>query len=212
MRPALAPHPSPAALEACAPLLCTPRWSEQRCLDWTANLKEVMLDEHVTSKSTDAHLRFSPIDLDAHFEKGLQFIRDAFVCSYGAIDKLDEIGGPEGYRSGLQQALSELPETIVHVWRCEELVGQVELSIHRDRALGFVNLFYLIPAARGCGMGRALHDYARDVFWRNGVSRARLSVAPTNTRALRFYAKRGWRDLGPRQDRPYVHAMELDLT
>jgi hypothetical protein len=28
---------------------------------------------------------------------------------------------------------------------------------------------------------------------------------------MRYYAKHGWRDLGPRPDRLHVHAMELEL-
>ncbi len=34
---------------------------------------------------------------------------------------------------------------------------------------------------------------------------ARLSISPTNQRALRFYVRRGWTDSGPRPDMPEVH-------
>lgn len=156
-------------------------------------------------------VKFLPVDLTANFEKCLEFIRDAFVCSYGSLDKLDELGGPAGYRSGLQRALATFPETTAHVWRGEELVGQVELSIRHDLAVGFVNLFYLIPAVRGSGIGRKLHEYSCDVFRQHGLLTARLSVAPSNRRALKFYSKNGWRNVGPRADRPYVLGMELNL-
>jgi len=38
-----------------------------------------------------------------------------------------------------------------------------------------------------------------------------LSVSPTNARALAFYRKHGWRDLGLRPGRDNVHLMECDV-
>lgn len=41
-----------------------------------------------------------------------------------------------------------------------------------------------------------------------GLKKARLSVSPTNERAIKFYEKMKWVDLGPREDHPEVHFME----
>jgi ribosomal protein S18 acetylase RimI-like enzyme len=155
--------------------------------------------------------RFLPIDLARHFDLCLQFLSDAFVCSYGNADELERMGGPDAYRNGLRDSLATFPAGAVHVWNANAIVGQVEMRLRADLGVGVVNLFYLLPHERGRGLGSALQTYAVDVFRRHGFSKARLSVAPTNTRAMRYYAKHGWRDLGPRPDRLYVHAMELDL-
>ncbi len=157
-------------------------------------------------------LRFLPIDINEHFDLCVQFLCDAFVCSYGNADHLARMGGPDEYERALRDLLSTFPDGAVHVWRENVVVGQVEMRVSADSGVGIVNLFYLIPEERGSGCGGALQRYAVDVLRRHGVTKARLSVSPTNTRAVRFYAKHGWRDLGPRPDRRYVHAMELDLS
>jgi very-short-patch-repair endonuclease len=38
-----------------------------------------------------------------------------------------------------------------------------------------------------------------------------LRVEAEQVRAMKYYIKHDWRDLGPRPDRPYVHGMEFDL-
>ena len=47
------------------------------------------------------------------------------------------------------------------------------------------------------------------LFQRHQVRVARLTVSPTNGRALRYYARHGWRDLGPRAGASHVHDMAL---
>jgi ribosomal protein S18 acetylase RimI-like enzyme len=72
------------------------------------------------------------------------------------------------------------------------------MRIQAEPRIGYVNLFYLIPEMRGSGAGAALHEYALTIFAKHGVERMQLSVSPTNLRAIAFYRKHGWRDLGPR--------------
>jgi ribosomal protein S18 acetylase RimI-like enzyme len=70
-------------------------------------------------------------------------------------------------------------------------------------------LFYLVPEVRGSGAGGALHEYAVAVSASAGVQRLHLNVSPTNRRALGYYRKHGWVDLGPHPGREEVHLMEL---
>lgn len=53
-----------------------------------------------------------------------------------------------------------------------------------DSPVGYVNLFYLIPAFRGSGLGDSLHAYAVATFAELGINRLTLSVSPLNARAL----------------------------
>jgi ribosomal protein S18 acetylase RimI-like enzyme len=155
--------------------------------------------------------RFTPIDLDRHFGLCVQFLCDALVSSYGTAAQFDVMGGEQGYLRGLRESLAECPDGFVHVWHDDRLVGQMEMRVPPESRIGVVNLFYLIPEERGGALGAQLQNYAVSFFRRHGAEKARLSVSPSNARALKYYTKHGWRDLGPRPDRNYVHAMELDI-
>jgi GNAT superfamily N-acetyltransferase len=67
--------------------------------------------------------------------------------------------------------------------------------------------FYLLPEWRGRGLGAHLDRFAVDFLLRAGHRSARLCVSPTNLRAVAFYQKNSWRDLGPRADHPEVYYM-----
>jgi GNAT superfamily N-acetyltransferase len=161
--------------------------------------------------SEERAARFEPINLDRDFELCARFLCETFVSSYGSADEFDAMGGAAAYREGLRARLAEFPEGHVHVWLDDEITGQLEMRLRPDLELGMVNLVYLVPERRGGSLSGALHDYIEAILRRHGVPKARLSVSPSNQRALRYYLKHGWRDLGPRPDRPYVHAFELDL-
>jgi GNAT superfamily N-acetyltransferase len=156
-------------------------------------------------------VEFRPIDLSAHFRVCVEFICDTFVCSYGSAEGFHQMGGEPAYRGGLKNLLEVFPEGCVHVWRDERIVGQIEMSLRPDLGLVFLNLLYLVPSERGSGIGSDVHAYMVRTCADRGYARMQLSVSPTNHQAVRYYAKHGWRDLGPRPDRAYVHAMMLDV-
>ena len=161
-----------------------------------------------------APLVFRSIDTDAHGELCVTFRRDSYACSFpdGAerFNRMEGAGGSE-YLAWLRERLAELPAGCVHAWDGDRIVGQLELRLRED-GTGYANLFYLIPEVRGTGRGRELHDYVVSVFRRLGVSLVRLSVSPTNTQAIAYYGKCGWRDTGPREGHPQVHLLELSIS
>lgn len=157
---------------------------------------------------------FKPIDLAQHTDVCVQFRRDAMACSFAdGAKRFDQESGPNGeqYLEWLKHRLEELPEGCVHLLENDQIVGQVELYLQGQQTIGDVKLLYLIPSARGRGLGEMLHDYVIQVFQQVGVVKARLSVSPTNIRAVAFYTKHGWRAVGPRPDLPEVTLMELTL-
>ena len=82
----------------------------------------------------------------------------------------------------------------------------------RPDGTGYSNLYYLLPAWRGMGLGRQLHDYAVGLLGARGVARIELAVLPTNVVALRFYERHGYRRLGLRPSaEPPVFEMQFDL-
>jgi len=155
--------------------------------------------------------RFVPIDLDRHADICVRFRRDSFVCSFGSDAEFERTGGAAPYLEWLRARAAELPEGIVHVWSEQHIVGQVEMRMRGAPREAYVNLFYLAPSVRGSGLGNDLHDYAIAVLRAHSIAIAKLSVSSSNARALRYYAKHGWNDIGVRPDRSDLREMQLSL-
>jgi ribosomal protein S18 acetylase RimI-like enzyme len=156
-------------------------------------------------------LEFKPINLERHQDLCVQFRADSFVCSFGSAARFyEEDGhGAERYLQWLRQRIAEIPNSCVHVWKGEQIIGQMEMRRWKhDLSVGYVNLFYLIPKFRGQGLGQQLDRYAANCFKQLGCQSARLSVSPTNLAAMRFYLKQDWIDLGQREDAPEVQYFE----
>jgi ribosomal protein S18 acetylase RimI-like enzyme len=154
-------------------------------------------------------LRFKPIHLNSDAEVCVRFRRDSFTCSFGRDGFFDE-AGPNGveYLERLRQRQARFPDGYVHVWHGDKIIGQMEMQIIEEPPIGYVNLFYLIPEMRGVGLAPALQAYAMAFCARHRVRLARLSVSPTNQRAIAFYRKHGWNDIGPRPGHEEVNLME----
>jgi ribosomal protein S18 acetylase RimI-like enzyme len=156
------------------------------------------------------NLRFETIDLARHAEEAVAFRRDSYVCSFGSDQAF---GSADEYLAWLGDRITLQPAGHVHVWDGTAIIGQLEMrALDSTPVRGYVNLFYLVPEARGRGLGDALHDYFLRFMRGGGAQLARLSVSPDNTRALAYYRKHGWRDLGPRSDDSAVHLMELHVA
>lgn len=156
-------------------------------------------------------LRFQTIDLGRHLALAIDFRRDSYVCSFGSDELFVEENGADarGYIEWLEARVVSYPEGHVHVWRGDEIIGQLEMIV--GPSTGYINLFYLRPEARGIGLGDALHRYAVELLQQRQITSAGLSVSPTNRRAMKYYQRHGWRDLGPRPGAPHVHELELSI-
>jgi ribosomal protein S18 acetylase RimI-like enzyme len=153
-------------------------------------------------------LVFRTIELPRDADTAVEFRRDSYVCSFGSDDAF---GGRETYLQWLTDRIARHPDGHVHVWNGDTIIGQMEMHLRPERPdQGYINLFYLVSPERGHGFGNALHAYAMDFMRRHGVSTVHLSVSPTNTRALAYYRKHGWKDLGLRPGRDNVNLMEHD--
>lgn len=61
---------------------------------------------------------------------------------------------------------------------------------------GWLEGLYVVPERWGTGLADALHDRALDEVRKLGSASCRLWVLEDNTRARRFYERRGWRENG----------------
>lgn len=156
-------------------------------------------------------LSFRSIDLEAHAELCVHFRRDAFVCSFTDGDRrfaLESGEHAQDYIKWLHTRIKACPESCVHVFDGQEIIGQIETELRGQEKLGYVYLFYLIPSRRGQGISNQLHAYVMQLFQEVGVIRAQLSVSPTNETAINFYKRHGWEDAGLRPGHRDVHLME----
>jgi GNAT superfamily N-acetyltransferase len=160
-----------------------------------------------------APLRFETIDLAAHAELCVAFRRDSYLCSFGSAQHFDAGKGAAGYLDWLRGRIAAFPLGHVHVWQESEIIGQLEMRSLTEPPPPFVyvNLFYLVPLARGTGAGSALQAYLLEFAREAGVLRALLSVSPSNLRALAYYRKHGWRDIGPSAHDPGCQTLQLEL-
>jgi GNAT superfamily N-acetyltransferase len=156
-------------------------------------------------------LSFKTIELPQSESFCIQFRVDSYVVSFGDASQFYKECGADGavYIDWLQKKLSKDPASAVHIWEGGSIIGQMELGVLKDNPqIGNVNLYYLVPDKRGLGYSAYLDAYAIQYLKNRGLSKSRLSVSPTNTRAIRFYEKNGWKDIGPRSTNPLVHWME----
>lgn len=160
-------------------------------------------------------IEIKPVDLEAHKDICIAFREDSFVASFGNPDKFFEADGKgaDRYIEWLRAKIEKDPRTVVHVWEQDTIIGQMEFGrLKSEPTYGYVNLYYLIPEKRGQGLGARLDEHAMNHFRTIGCEKVRLSVSPTNTPALAYYKKMGWRDLGPRPNHPDVNFMEKTVV
>jgi hypothetical protein len=157
-------------------------------------------------------LTFRPLDLSKHADLALKFVVETHICSFGNADRFYRDCEPDGrkYIEHIRKKLAKDPMAIVHVWRGQQIIGQLETGVYKfDHKCGYVNLYYLVPEARGVGgYSAALDAYAVQVLRAKGFRQILLTVSPSNARAVRYYSRMGWQLLGPRTDAPEVYLME----
>lgn len=167
--------------------------------------------EIISSKKNILSILFKPIDLNLHKDVCISFREDSFVVSFGDAKKFyeEDGNGAERYIDWLKEKIQLDPLSVVHIWQENEIIGQIELRSHlKNSTCGYVNLYYLIPARRGIGIGKFLDQFMSDYYKIAQVDKVQLSVSPTNLSAITYYKKMGWLDMGPREGHPEVHTME----
>jgi GNAT superfamily N-acetyltransferase len=67
----------------------------------------------------------------------------------------------------------------------------------------WLDALYVVPEFWGAGVAPAIHDRALELVGELGSKRCHLWVLEDNTRARRFYERRGWRQNGARRVVPW---------
>lgn len=162
-----------------------------------------------STEMSGLNLQFKPINVQRHADLCFKFMEDTHLCSFGTRDGFDEDGQEaERFTERIRAKLAQDPESCLHVWQDDVIVGQLNFGTFVDPAIGYISHFYVTPPWRGTGVAAEMDAYAGRHLRCRGFRLARLSVIAANVRAVRFYQKHGWQDLGPREGHPAAHNME----
>ncbi|MCK9877358.1 GNAT family N-acetyltransferase [Frankia sp. Ag45/Mut15] len=152
-------------------------------------------------------------------------VRPAGVGDVEQVAEVHVLSWQVGYRGLLSQSLLDGLRAVQRVPRWTAVVGQaawpgrgVLVADDGGEVVGFASLypsadldqdssgvgevgsFYVLPAAWGRGVGGQLMAAALRTFGAAGFTSATLWVLDTNTRAIGFYAHRGWEPDGAVRD------------
>lgn len=147
-------------------------------------------------RQADVNLWFAPCDLsqeeDRHFY--LSSREDAWASLYGNLDHCDG----EGFLSDACQSWQEDPQSLSIAMAGNSRAGILQLDLKRcsQEKKGYVSFLYLTPEQRHKGVGVQLIGKSVSLYRPLGRDRLQLTCSETNTSALSFYEKYGFRRTG----------------
>ena len=144
----------------------------------------------------------------ADAESAFQVQRAASLAALGHIYPPDRYPFPDdAIRARWQQAAGTTDGNVIVAERGDRVVG---VAAAKD---GWLNGLYVLPEEWGNGVAGRLHDEALSALAAAGATTARLWVLEDNTRARRFYERRGWRLDGSERVVPFPpHPLDVGYT
>ena len=136
---------------------------------------------------------FVPYDTLTGRDRYIACYEDAWRVAHGSLAGFQ----PDVcWHAALRRAADD-PEALTELRSDGRFAGVLCLDDDRGRfrATGWIAFCYVVPELRGCGLGRAMLEYAAAHFRSLGRRRMRLTVAPGNP-ALGFYLKTGFVRVG----------------
>lgn len=150
------------------------------------------------SGQRDINLWFRPMDLaDPRDRQFYQTCREeAWQSLYGRLDRYD---GP-AFLQEAETVCQKHPQSLVAAMDRDEPAGLLQLDPDRGStsATGYISFFYLVPALRRKGCGVQLIGKAVSIYRPLGRDRLELVCSESNSHALAFYEKYGFRITGER--------------
>ena len=146
------------------------------------------------SGSGAENLRYEPLRFPRDEAFYLQCYRDA----WRNVHETDEGFVPELYARSAARHAQEHPGSVVRVLSGDRVVGLVELDPGRDEqaGCGWISLLYMLPEYRGRGWAIQLLGYAFWFYENHDRSAVRLHVSENNARAITFYQRSGFVQIG----------------
>jgi tRNA dimethylallyltransferase len=141
-------------------------------------------------------------------ESAFQVQRAASLAALGHIYPPDRFPFPDdAIRERWREALADEHGSVIVAKRGERMVG---VAAAKD---GWLDGLYVVPEEWGSGVADRLHDEALQALSAAGATKARLWVLEGNTRARRFYERRGWHRDGSERVVPFPpHPLDVGYT
>lgn len=139
-------------------------------------------------------LRYEPL----HFPRDEVFYLQCYRDAWRNVHDTDEGFVPELYARSAARHAQEHPGSVVRVLSGDRVVGLVELDPGRDEqaGCGWISLLYMLPEYRGRGWAIQLLGYAFWFYENHDRTTVRLHVSENNTRAITFYQRSGFVQIG----------------
>ncbi|RED50764.1 GNAT family N-acetyltransferase [Aestuariispira insulae] len=147
-------------------------------------------------------------------------IRPAVDSDANAIATLWHQGWKDGHHGLVPEDLYKHRTLESFRPRALERVPNCLVAIDADtgQLLGFVSLkgeeldqFFLHADARGTGLAKRLMQAGEDRLRDNGIQRAFLAVVEGNDRAIGFYRKAGWQEVGLIHYKAQIESGSFDM-
>ena len=121
-----------------------------------------------------------------------------------AIARIWHAGWPDGHLGNVPDVLLAFRDEASFSRRAADRIADTTVAVVGGEVVGFTMVvadeleqIYVAASHRGIGVADALITDAERRIRAAGHDRAWLAVVPGNTRARRFYERRGWIDEGP---------------
>ena len=140
---------------------------------------------------------------------------DQWAVADGLIREYVEALGFDLCFQDVDRELAELPTEYGPPGGAAFLAGEGAgfVGVHRlDDHVAELKRMYVVPAARGAGVGRALAVAAVEEARRLGYRRLRLDTLSSMEAAVRLYLDLGFTDIPPYRDNPIPEARYLELV
>lgn len=143
--------------------------------------------------SDSSNLRFRPMDLEERGERYLECYRDAWLKAHGNLAGFSDI-----YLKIAKKRSKKFRLSVTEAFLGDKPIGLLELSMDQDAkdGAGCIAFFYIDEQYRGKGLAVQLLGHATSVYRALGRKTLRLRVADTNERAIAFYKKYGFHQIG----------------
>ncbi len=144
----------------------------------------------------DRHeLRFVPMDIKNEKKRYISCYREIWESLYGDLNGFGD--GSNFWRAAVADSKKDR-FAISDAYIGEDQVGFIELNLDNDE-YGNIVFCYMRPEYRNLGMGIQLIGQSVSVARKYGKQRVRLNVSDKNIRAMNFYKKYGFKQVGVTQ-------------
>lgn len=135
-------------------------------------------------------LTLVPVDLQGDYDLLLAFKLDLHMITHGSPEGYN----PQGYMARMAGRMATYPQGQWLLKSGTTVLGHLGFFMdpETDPIQGYVHMLYIIPEARGQGLGKYMLVKALEHFREKGILQVALKAAPQNAAAMNLYTSLGF--------------------